>query len=138
MTGLTRQKVTLNKEDAAYGEPLRWATPNRYEDQLMRSWLLTLVLTLAGSSALAQTTPRASISPYLTPAYGTNPAHPHPVYTTKAYGISCPGERVVWVDTLTGAYYLQGERWFGRTQRGRYECERTTLAEGDRDARHGQ
>ena len=52
--------------------------------------------------------------------------------------ITCPGDQVVWVNTRTGIYHLRGERWFGRTKQGAYECEKAADAEGDRETRNGQ
>ena len=53
-------------------------------------------------------------------------------------GLRCPGDQVVWVNTRTGVYHLQGERWFGRTKYGEYLCEKAANAEGDRETRNGQ
>ena len=105
----------------------------------MRPWFLVLLaLAYVSSAALAQTAAPPPASPYVTPAYGTEPAHPHQAYPTTSYGISCPGDRVVWVNTRSGVYHLEGERWFGRTRQGQYECEKQALAEGDRETRNGQ
>lgn len=50
-----------------------------------------------------------------------------------AYAIpSCPGDTVVWLNQRTGAYHLPGDRWYGRTKRGAYECEKQAEAEGGR------
>lgn len=32
--------------------------------------------------------------------------------------MSCPGDKVVWVNTKSGIYHFKGERWFGNTQQG--------------------
>ena len=50
----------------------------------------------------------------------------------------CPGDRIVWVNTRSGVYHFQGERYFGRTREGRFLCERVADAEGDRPTRNGQ
>jgi hypothetical protein len=51
---------------------------------------------------------------------------------------SCPGDKVVWVNTQTGIYHFQGERWFGTTKSGKYMCERAADQEGDRPTHNGQ
>ena len=71
------------------------------------------LLTGAGGYAQAQTPPPAST-------------------------ISCPGDRVVWVNTSTGVYHYQGERYFGRTKNGKFVCEKDALRQGDRATRNGQ
>ena len=52
--------------------------------------------------------------------------------------ISCPSDRVVWVNTRSHVYHYQGETWFGHTKHGRFECERQARAEGDRATKNGQ
>ena len=72
------------------------------------------------------------------PAPGDPVVHHHKAYPKTSYGISCPGDRVVWVNSNSGVYHLEGERWFGRTKSGQYECEKAAKAEGDRETRNGQ
>src|ERR1700709_875643 len=36
----------------------------------------------------------------------------------------CPNDEVVWVNTKAGVYHLKGERWYGATKQGAYECRR--------------
>ena len=50
----------------------------------------------------------------------------------------CPRDTVVWVNTNSGIYHFKGERWYGRTNAGAYECRRDADAEGDRATRNGQ
>jgi hypothetical protein len=52
--------------------------------------------------------------------------------------VRCPSEVVVWVNTRTGVFHLPGERWYGMTREGTYECESDAVAEGDRETRNGQ
>lgn len=51
---------------------------------------------------------------------------------------SCPGDKVVWVNTSSHVYHYQGERYFGRTKYGVFMCEKAAQAEGDRPTRNGQ
>jgi hypothetical protein len=50
----------------------------------------------------------------------------------------CPNDTIVWVNTKTGVYHLKGERWYGATKEGVYECRREADAEGDRVTRNGR
>ena len=50
----------------------------------------------------------------------------------------CPNDTVVWVNTRTGVYHFAGERWYGNTSQGTYECRQDANAEGDRATRNGQ
>ena len=62
----------------------------------------------------------------------------HKVYAPVSSTTACPGDRKVWVNTRTGVYHLEGERWYGRTKQGQFECEKAAIAEGDRETRNGQ
>lgn len=62
----------------------------------------------------------------------------HKQYAVTSPGITCSGDRVVWVNLPTHIYHLEGERWFGRTKTGQFECEKAAKAEGDRETRNGQ
>ena len=70
-------------------------------------------------------------------AAGT-PALARKTYPHVTPVISCPSDRVVWVNTNSGVYHYRGERWFGRTKDGQFECERQARAEGDRPTKNGQ
>ncbi|MCB8878283.1 hypothetical protein [Acidisoma silvae] len=66
------------------------------------------------------------------------PALAHKSYPPVTPDISCPGDRVVWVNTNSGVYHYEGERWFGRTKSGQFECEKQAKAEGDHATENGQ
>ncbi len=50
----------------------------------------------------------------------------------------CPADTVVWLNLRTGIDHFKGERWYGRTNRGAYVCEKDADASGDRATRNGQ
>ncbi|MGO9481021.1 MAG: hypothetical protein ACLP05_04465 [Candidatus Kryptoniota bacterium] len=50
----------------------------------------------------------------------------------------CPHDAVVWVNTKTGVYHFKGQRWYGNTKEGAYECRKEANKEGDRATRNGQ
>ena len=62
----------------------------------------------------------------------------HKAYEPVTSTAVCPGDRKVWVNTRTGIYHLEGERWYGRTKQGQFECEKAAKAEGDRETENGQ
>ena len=82
----------------------------------MRSRLLILVLGFMLSPAAFAQTPQHSTPP----------------------GLKCPGDKVVWVNTKSGVYHFQGERYFGSTKSGKFMCEHEADKEGDRPTRNGQ
>ncbi len=65
------------------------------------------------------------------PALAQTPFHHPPP------GMACPGDRIVWVNTRSGVYHFQGQRYFGSTQQGKYICQRDADAEGDRPTKSG-
>jgi hypothetical protein len=65
-------------------------------------------------------------------SYAQTPVHAPPPQ------LSCPGDKVVWVNTRSGVYHYQGERYFGSTQQGKFVCEKAASREGDRATRNGQ
>jgi len=50
----------------------------------------------------------------------------------------CSKDTVVWVNTRTGVYHFKGQRWYGSTTEGCYECRKEAEREGDRATRNGQ
>jgi hypothetical protein len=50
----------------------------------------------------------------------------------------CPNDTVVWVNTKTGVYHFKGQRWYGNTRAGAFECLKDASEEGDRATRNGQ
>lgn len=46
------------------------------------------------------------------------------------------GHAVVWLNTASGIYYYKGDRWYGRTQRGGFSCEKEAIARGNRARVH--
>jgi hypothetical protein len=45
------------------------------------------------------------------------------------------GSAVVWLDSASDVYYHKGDRWYGRTKRGAYTCEREAIDAGKRASR---
>ena len=50
----------------------------------------------------------------------------------------CPNDTVVWLNTSSGIYHFQGQRWYGNTVNGAYMCEQDADKAGDRATRNGQ
>jgi hypothetical protein len=80
---------------------------------------------------------------------GSNQAGPELTQSSSSYSAPrfqseqeaqrhCPADTVVWVNTATGVYHYRGQRWYGNTKHGAYECKKEADAEGDRPTRNGQ
>ena len=74
------------------------------------------------------------------PAAAPAPRQPRSSVTEaqSSAGISCPGDKVVWVNTRSHIYHFEGERYFGHTKSGKFMCERAADSEGDRPTHNGQ
>jgi len=49
-----------------------------------------------------------------------------------------PTDAVVWVNLPTGVYHFKGQRWYGNTKSGAYECLREADLEGSRPTHNRQ
>ena len=50
----------------------------------------------------------------------------------------CPQDTIVWLNTNSGVYHFQGQRWYGNTKSGAYVCQQEADKDGDRATRNGQ
>jgi hypothetical protein len=64
--------------------------------------------------------------------FAQTPSHPPPP------GMTCPGDKIVWVNTRSHIYHFQGERYFGSTKEGKFICEHDADKEGNRPTHNGQ
>lgn len=48
----------------------------------------------------------------------------------------CSRDTVVWLNLPTMIWHYKGERWYGRTKRGAYVCEKEAAAAGARATRN--
>jgi hypothetical protein len=51
---------------------------------------------------------------------------------------ACPNDTVVWLNTRSGIYHFQGERYYDNTEEGAFVCETDADANGDRATENGQ
>jgi hypothetical protein len=80
--------------------------------------LLAMVIVMVSSVALAQQTP-------------TKPPAKLTLYKTSD-SAACSGDATVWLDPETQLYYLKGDKFFGKTRRGGYNCRKQADAAGYR------
>jgi hypothetical protein len=50
----------------------------------------------------------------------------------------CPKDTVVWLNLPTMIWHYKGQRWYARTQRGAFACEKEAAASGARGTKNGQ
>ena len=78
--------------------------------------LLAVVIIMIPSVALAQQTP-------------AKPPAKLTLYKT-ADSAACSGDTTVWVDSAAHVYYLKGDKFFGKTKYGGYNCRKQADAAG--------
>ena len=83
----------------------------------MRRLLVVVVVTIP-SVALAQQTP-------------AKPPAKITLYETTD-SAACSGDATVWVDSEAHVYYLKGDKFFGKTKHGGYNCRKQAGAAGYR------
>jgi hypothetical protein len=70
---------------------------------------------------------------------GLAPASSQPMFGTERQAQQhCPSDTVVWLNTPTRIYHMQGMRWYGATKHGAYVCQKEADRAGDRETRNGQ
>jgi len=68
-----------------------------------------------------------------------SPAEAHTCYGTHdAAQYACRNEAVVWLNTQSDIYHLQGERLNDNNEDGAFVCETGADANGDRPTKNGQ
>jgi hypothetical protein len=81
-----------------------------------------------------------SVSAWAVPA--TTPSGPGKSAPSAAApatpNISCPGDTVVWVNPRSKAYHVEGDKFFGHTKHGKFECKKAADAEGDHPLKTGK
>jgi hypothetical protein len=83
--------------------------------------LLAILIAIVPSATLGQQTP-------------ANPPAKVTLYKT-ADSAACSGDVAVWVDPNTRVYYLKGDKLFGKTRPGGYNCRKQVEAAGYRAAK---
>lgn len=54
---------------------------------------------------------------------------------TPPASMTCPGDKVVWVNTRSHVYHFQGDASFGNTRHGKFMCEQAADKAGFRQPR---
>jgi hypothetical protein len=77
-----------------------------------------------GSAPATTTTQRAATAPAPSPATTGQ-------FTTEAAAKGhCPADTVVWVNTSSKAYHMSGDKYYGKTKKGAYMCQKEADAGG--------
>lgn len=50
----------------------------------------------------------------------------------------CPSDTVVWLNLPSMIWHYKGERYYGRTKRGAYVCQKEAAAAGARATKNGE
>jgi hypothetical protein len=80
----------------------------------------------------------ATLRPFAAFALLASPAFAQTICHDPPAGMSCPGDRLVWCNTPSLIYHFQGERYFGCTRTGKFQCEKDAIHDRCRATRNGQ
>lgn len=76
--------------------------------------------------------PLAFLCLFAAPAVaGTMPSFP----TVAAAKAHCPNDTIVWVAHHSKVFHLSSSRYYGKTKRGAYACERDAIAAGKKQSK---
>ncbi len=79
----------------------------------------------------------AAASLFLTPL-AWSPSFAQTICHSPPPGMSCPGDRLVWCNTPSHIYHFQGQRYFGCTKTGKFQCEHDAIGEECKPTGNGQ
>ena len=86
-------------------------------------------LAYAAAAISALISVSASAAPTAAALGSKKPASPSAPASTPT--ISCPGDTAVWVNTRSKAYHVEGDKLFGHTKHGKFECRKAADGEGN-------
>jgi competence protein ComEA len=104
-------------------------------------------VTVGASSAAATPAPSTSAAPAAKPAEPAKAATPAPSPSPSAAAKSTepakptaqaqqpPVKGMVWVNTDSGIFHREGDRWYGKTKSGKFMTEADAVKEGYREAK---
>jgi len=95
---------------------------------------VTPLVTVGGTVAPAPAAPSAA------PAAPDKPAASKSAPSTKSESMEAkvpPAKGMVWVNTKSGVFHVEGDRWYGKTKEGKFMTEADALKAGYRAAKEG-
>jgi hypothetical protein len=85
----------------------------------------------AAAAAAATSTKASTPASEASPAAPSQPASAAPTKTaSSSTAQGTPGPGMVWVNTSSGEYHRQGDRWYGKTKQGKFMTEDDAIRAG--------
>jgi DNA uptake protein ComE-like DNA-binding protein len=137
----TAKKIIANRPYASVADLSRAGVTAKQIEKISPMVTVSGALAPAPAPGRAAAPPPSSTAPVAPPP----PAASTPAAATSHPGTSPsavpartpPGPGMVWVNTETKVYHLEGDRWFGKTKEGKFMTEADAKAAGYRASKQG-
>ncbi len=94
---------------------------------------LTPLVTVGGAAVNAPAPPAVAAAPEKPAASKSSPSTKSDTMEAKVP----PAKGMVWVNTKSGVFHAEGDRWYGKTKEGKFMTEADALKAGYRAAKEG-
>ena len=96
---------------------------------------LSSMVVVGGVAANAPTSPAPTVSP--APQKPSTPKSSEPGKSESMEAKVPPVKGMVWVNTKSGVFHFEGDRWYGKTKEGKFMTESEALKAGYHAAKEG-
>ena len=99
---------------------------------MLRTWIILpiLALSLGGGAALAATATTGTQANGPATSRGATTVGSGKFSTESEAAKACGSSNVVWANTSTKVFHVQGDQYYGHTKHGAFMCKSTAAAAG--------
>ncbi len=128
----TAKKIIAGRPYASVADLARAGVPARTIEKIT-----PLVTVGPGAAAAPTAAPTPAAAPPTTAAAAPAPAPKAPSASTPTTAQTPPQPGMVWVNLETKVFHREGDRWYGKTKRGKFMTEADAVAAGYHESKEG-